>query len=177
LERVRLRVAQFLATDATPKSRVVEELWRQIEAIWSTQAYRDAGEEPCKLQARLAMVSFLIGDIFFFSCKSGKDRSGLLDVETKFLAHRLAPLLDSAEPDTSVEVPDYDTHLTPELTASYRALCFRAGNWKVQEYNNGAPGFRVAKTGHAGFVRRIGGETAWRLLTGLAPYVDSGALD
>ena len=67
----------------------IKELSDQIEAMWEDGSYRDAGNEPYKLASRVALLSHLLGGGTAFNCKSGKDRTGQLDAEVKFLAFQI----------------------------------------------------------------------------------------
>ena len=67
----------------------IKELSDQIEAMWEDGSYREAGNEPYKLASRVALLSHLLGGGTAFNCKSGKDRTGQLDAEVKFLAFQI----------------------------------------------------------------------------------------
>ena len=67
----------------------IKELSAQIEAMWEDGSYREAGNEPYKLASRVALLSHLLGGGTVFNCKSGKDRTGQLDAEVKFLAFQI----------------------------------------------------------------------------------------
>jgi len=69
--------------------QVVPQLRDQIRQIWADGSYRFAGNEPYKMPARLALLSFYLGGGTLFNCKSGKDRTGQLSVEVKLLTTRI----------------------------------------------------------------------------------------
>lgn len=95
---------------------MVEELQKQIRQIWSEGSYRSPGNEPYKMPARIALLSHLLAGGTLFNCKSGKDRTGQLSVETKFLALRAA--------ENGGKVPAPDAQCTPVELAQYAALTF-----------------------------------------------------
>ncbi|MEO0318542.1 MAG: hypothetical protein RL404_2219 [Pseudomonadota bacterium] len=69
--------------------QTVDQLRTQIADIWNTQSYTAAGNEPYKLVSRLMVLNHIMGGGSQFNCKSGKDRTGQLDVEAKFLAFQI----------------------------------------------------------------------------------------
>lgn len=68
---------------------VIEQLRDQITAMWEDETYQQAGTEPYKMVSRLALLSYLLDGGTLFNCKSGKDRTGQLDIEVKFLAFQI----------------------------------------------------------------------------------------
>lgn len=68
---------------------VVNQLRAQIAEIWTSGSYTVAGNEPYKLVSRLLVLHHMIDGGSQFNCKSGKDRTGQLDVEAKFLAFQI----------------------------------------------------------------------------------------
>ena len=68
---------------------VVNQLRAQIAEIWTSGSYTVAGHEPYKLVSRLLVLHHMIDGGSQFNCKSGKDRTGQLDVEAKFLAFQI----------------------------------------------------------------------------------------
>ncbi len=68
---------------------VVNQLRAQIAEIWTSGSYTVAGQEPYKLVSRLLVLHHMIDGGSQFNCKSGKDRTGQLDVEAKFLAFQI----------------------------------------------------------------------------------------
>lgn len=68
---------------------IVNQLRAQIAEIWISGSYTVAGNEPYKLVSRLLVLHHMIDGGSQFNCKSGKDRTGQLDVEAKFLAFQI----------------------------------------------------------------------------------------
>ena len=130
--------------------------------MFADRSYKSTGDDPCKLVSRLGYLSFLIGDATHYNCKSGKDRTGLLDVEAKLLASR-----------TTIEgaVPDLDD--TSHDPGWHRTIALGSGNLKVQALNTGLPGFKLGWSKMNAIVERLGGEDAWTELVGLSGSVSS----
>ena len=103
------KVGAFLALQSekvSPEKKAhVMALARQIKEIWNSESYKEMGNDPYKMVARLAVLSHMIGEPPLWNCKSGKDRTGMLDVEAKFLAARI---------ELTGKVPEPDLPLTEE---------------------------------------------------------------
>ncbi len=62
---------------------VVNTLAHQIKDIWKNNQHHKDGGEPYKLAQRLAMLAHEIDAVPARNCKSGKDRTGMMDSEIK----------------------------------------------------------------------------------------------
>ena len=107
---------------------------RQAKAIWASDDYRAGGGDPFKMVSRLALVGHLMGETPLFNCKSGKDRTGQLDAEVKFLA--------AAADESGGRVPAPD-----ESMEAWRPVrndfVFNTGNLEMQRLNTGLPGYKL----------------------------------
>ena len=107
---------------------------RQAKAIWASNDYRRGGGDPYKMVSRLALVGHLMGETPLFNCKSGKDRTGQLDAEVKFLA--------TAADENGGRVPPPD-----ESMESWRHVrndfVLNTGNLEMQRLNTGLPGYKL----------------------------------
>ncbi|MDD9982567.1 MAG: hypothetical protein OXU81_14625, partial [Gammaproteobacteria bacterium] len=108
---------------------------RQAKATWASNDYRRGGGDPFKMVSRLALVCHLMGETPLFNCKSGKDRTGQLDAEVKFLA--------AAADESGGRVPPPD-----ESMETWRPVrndfVFNTGNLEMQRLNTGLPGYKPA---------------------------------
>jgi hypothetical protein len=102
-----------------------------------------------KMAARVANLAFLIGCKVHFNCKSGKDRTGLMDVESKYLALRLEEEAKELQKNNQLNLPNVQTssalkyiHATPP--ENYQKLLFQSGNLEMQQYNTGGQGYKIA---------------------------------
>lgn len=114
----------------------IKELSAQIAAMWQDGSYRDAGTEPYKLASRVALLSHLLGGGTAFNCKSGKDRTGQLDAEVKFLAFQIRT--------SNGKVPKPDrkrTNLEKIQFATF--IFFDESRRKMQEFNTGYGGSKL----------------------------------
>ena len=107
---------------------------RQAKAIWASNDYRAGGGDPFKMVSRLALVGHLMGETPLFNCKSGKDRTGQLDAEVKFLA--------TAADQNGGTVPAPDESM--EAWRGVRSdFVFNTGNLEMQRLNTGMPGYKL----------------------------------
>ena len=104
--------------------------------MWKDGSYREAGNEPYKLASRVALLSHLLGGGTAFNCKSGKDRTGQLDAEVKFLAFQIRT--------SNGKVPKPDrkrTNLEKIQFATF--IFFDESRRKMQEFNTGYGGSKL----------------------------------
>lgn len=131
-------VAKFLKDNENklPEKQldIIRTLAQQVAKMWDDGSYRSAGHEPYKLVSRLALLSSMIGGDTCWNCKSGKDRTGQLDVEAKRLA---------AEIWMSGKVPEPDAEPDTQTKANRFRMAMEGGNLEIQNYNTGAPGFKL----------------------------------
>ena len=107
---------------------------RQAKAIWASNDYRAGGGDPFKMVSRLALVGHLMGETPLFNCKSGKDRTGQLDAEVKFLAAA------ADESGGSVPAPDESMEAWRPVRNEF---VFNTGNLEMQRLNTGLPGYKL----------------------------------
>lgn len=113
---------------------IVLKLAQQVAKMWDDKGHRNAGNEPYKMVSRLALLTSMIGGDTCWNCKSGKDRTGMMDVETKRLA---------AEIWMSGTVPEPDEKPSKEIKSNRFRMAMDGGNLEIQNYNTGAPGFKL----------------------------------
>ena len=116
--------------DRKLRASAITTLASQIKEIYNSGDHRRGGSDPYKMVARLAVLSNLLGHTTCYNCKSGKDRTGQLDVEAKMIAHRLA-IGETPEPGESVD----------QIRRTNFAL--KTGNLEMQGYNSGLEGFKL----------------------------------
>ena len=133
-----------------PNKAKVNALMSQINEIWESESYKRAGTDPAKLPARILALSYLLGFKTAFNCKSGKDRTGVLDIEAKFLLTEL---------ELTGTLPTPDQQLTPDQQSRYAELVRHSGNYEVQACNTGgAPGYKIDRVMRSIYAKRVGEE-------------------
>lgn len=161
LVQLESRVDSFLDSRAPDKDKeIARQLFTQIRTLWENSSYKTPGNEPYKMVSRLGLLTHIIGDTPCWNCKSGKDRTGNMDVETRFLALR-----------TEIEgrVPEPDAPLDGEQRAALRALALGSGNHELQALNTGLPGFKLE--GVWANDERLGESEARAYFRGASPFV------
>ncbi|MBR5997553.1 MAG: hypothetical protein IK027_00405 [Deltaproteobacteria bacterium] len=143
------------------KRRQVEQLRDQIDQLWTSGAYRDSSKNPYLLPARIAVITNLMDGMPLFNCKSGKDRTGQMDVEIKRLVTRM-----SIDPQGNVPPPEY-AHNEEEQRIDDQ-IAINSGNHEMQMYNTGLAGFKTK--GVAGLDATFSSE-AKEVHRGLSSYV------
>jgi hypothetical protein len=115
---------------------VVEQLHDQITQMWVDKSYRQAGNEPYKMVTRMALLSYLMEGGTLFNCKSGKDRTGELDIEAKFLAFQIHT--------SGGTVPVPDRERTDLEKIQLAVFMFEDESRRtMQEYNTGYGGSKL----------------------------------
>ncbi len=156
-------VSAFLAGPAPEAQKAqVRELVAQVRQLWNTGTYRDSGQNPYLLPARLLVLANLTGQTPAFNCKSGKDRTGQLDVEAKTLAAQMSML---------GRVPTLDESRSAEYKLVREQIAINGGNYEIQRMNTGLAGFKTK--GVSGLDAVYRDEGARRTALGLSKYVHS----
>lgn len=129
---------QWLANHDGPgdveKSTSIRMLLDQIQQMRKDQSYKN-DKNPYKFAVRVAALAHLMGYTDLFNCKSGKDRTGMMDVEIKFLFAYMN--LHNGQ------VPNPTADLTHLEKGAITALAFQGGNREIQQYNTGLPGSKT----------------------------------
>ncbi|MBQ6136908.1 MAG: hypothetical protein IJI73_06030 [Kiritimatiellae bacterium] len=144
------------------KMSAIETLRSQIRQIDRSKSFKSDGHEAYKMASRIAVLSYLCGGVPAWNCKSGKDRTGMMDVECKFLA-TLVELGD--------EIPAPGAQLTTEQRLLYRNILLQGGNHEMQRYNTGIAGYKLE--GVDSITERIGDADAQKVFLGGSKIVQS----
>ena len=142
------RVDAFLRSDADLKKKsAVRTLLAQCRQALDARAERSDAHDAFKVAARIAVIANLMGEVPCWNCKSGKDRTGQMDVECKFLS----TLIANGSP-----IPEPGAPLTKAQQGLLRSIALEGGNFEIQKMNTGIAGF---KTGRVDSVaERLGGQ-------------------
>ena len=116
------------------RAMLLREAATQVKEIWKNRSFRSGNNEPYKMVSRLALTSHLMGETPLFNCKSGKDRTGQLDAEVKYLA---------AVGHATGHIPEPDIEHTAESRKMRTTFTLDAGNLEMQRLNTGLPGYKL----------------------------------
>ncbi|MEG3127261.1 inositol phosphate phosphatase SopB [Pantoea cypripedii] len=128
-------VGEYLKAHPENREKVLE-LCQQLKEIYNKKSHHYDGGEPYKAAQRMAMLAYEIGAVPAYNCKSGKDRTGMLDAEIKrevVSQYQGRPLSKPGNP-----LNEYDKKLFQKVLVS-------GGNAEVQKYNTGVAGNKVLK--------------------------------
>ncbi|VVO48113.1 type III secretion system effector inositol phosphate phosphatase [Pseudomonas fluorescens] len=159
-------VGEYLARE--PKPDNVDRVWLlslQLKDIWADKSHNRDGGEPYKAAMRAALLAFEIGAVPCWNCKSGKDRTGMLDAELKREAVALHQKGGLSAPGSP---------LTKDDQRLLQQTLLHGGNMEVQAYNTGAPGNKVMKDLPAmnlSYHERVGDVEVWNQAQGLSGMV------
>ncbi|PXX54015.1 phosphatidylinositol-4,5-bisphosphate 4-phosphatase [Pseudomonas sp. LAMO17WK12:I10] len=140
-------------------------LSHQLKEIWASRAHHQDAGEPYKAAQRAAMLAFEIGAVPCWNCKSGKDRTGMLDVEIKREAAVWHQGYGPSAPGS---------RLTTDHQQLLHKVILNGGNKELQEYNTWAAGNKVMKKVPGvglSYDERVGNRFIWNVAQGLSPWV------
>lgn len=157
------RAETFCSDERQPlaKRLAAQKLILQLSDILSNETERSDDHDAYKAAARVAVLTSLMDGVPCWNCKSGKDRTGELDVECKFLATLI---------DRGLDIPEPGAELTTDQKRLFRTIALEGGNHEMQEYNTGIGGFKTG--GVDSIPERLGGSEARAFHKGAADYVD-----
>ncbi len=143
-------LGEYLARDDVSEKdkRIARDLAAQIREIWNDESFKKGEGDVYKIASRIAVLTDMIGGTPMFNCKSGKDRTGHLDAEIKFLA---------AVIHETGKVPPYGK-LSEEHQDVFTEFALHGGNHEIQRYNTGYAGYKTYNV-HAN-VERMGSDPA-----------------
>ncbi len=153
--------AFIAANPGSPKAQAAQTLLDQCRGIQRTRGERSDSHDAYKFAARVAVLSNLIGKVPCWNCKSGKDRTGQMDVECKFLSTLIA---------RGERVPAPGAQLTKEQKALFRSIALEGGNFEIQKMNTGLAGFKTG--GVSSIPERLGGKEYREVHSGGSKYVN-----
>ncbi|MFS1538408.1 MAG: inositol phosphate phosphatase SopB [Candidatus Phlomobacter fragariae] len=159
-------VGDYLKENPDNADKVLE-LSKQIKTIWKHKLHHVDKGEPYKASKRLAMLAYEIKAVPCWNCKSGKDRTGMLDSEIKqevISYHQRIKLSKLGSPYGGI-----NNELIKEVFT-------KSGNQEVQYYNTGVKGNKVIKNMPLSFLnlsyeKRIADKNILNSLKGLSNLV------
>ena len=136
------------------------DLLEQCEDVLGKHGERSDNHDAYKVAARVAVITHMIGWTPCWNCKSGKDRTGQMDVECKFLAALIA---------RGADIPAPGAPLTKEQQGLFRAIALEGGNFEMQKLNTGFAGYKTEFI--PSIPERLGGQDYRTLHAGGSSYV------
>jgi phosphatidylinositol-4,5-bisphosphate 4-phosphatase len=163
-------VGKYLVTqpDNDRKAEVMT-LARELKQIIHYKLHHSDGGEPYKAAMRVVLLTSAIKLMPCYNCKSGKDRTGMLDVEIKrYLASNYKQTKENR-----IGLPDESG------MKLMQKLMVASGNAEVQEYNTSVAGSKTLAQnkilrflfGELSLSKRIGNDNVVKMARGLSDYV------
>ncbi|HII1671748.1 TPA: SPI-1 type III secretion system effector inositol phosphate phosphatase SopB [Salmonella enterica] len=148
---------------------VVNTLARQIKDIWKNNLHHKDGGEPYKLAQRLAMLAHEIDAVPAWNCKSGKDRTGMMDSEIK---REMISLHQTHILNAPGSLPDSSGQKI------FQKVLMNSGNLEIQKQNTGGAGNKVMKNLspevlNLSYQKRVGDENIWQSVKGISSLITS----
>ena len=143
-----------------PRRKAIFTLLDQCATEMTSFGEHSDNHDAYKLAARVAVITHLIGGMPCWNCKSGKDRTGEMDVECKFLSALIA---------RGADIPAPGAPLTDEQKGLFRAIALEGGNFELQKLNTGFAGYKTEDVDS--IPERLGGQEYRDLHAGGSPFV------
>jgi len=131
-----------------------------VKGIWRDGSFVSGGTDPYKMVSRLTLIGHLMDETPLFNCKSGKDRTGQLDAEVKFLA--------ALGDKSMLPRPEENEH-----RAMRGEFTLNSGNLEMQKLNTGLPGFKLDWKQVPGLANMLADESLESAYRGGSDYVKS----
>ena len=154
-------------------------LAHEINILMQNGNFRNKNIDAFELPARLALLNDMIGNVCCYNCKSGKDRTGHMDIITKQLAVKLTKLdNDALKPNeyltnssSIMRVLDGRTYATDADVQNFDQLVKNSGNLEVHQMNTGLKGSKVNDM--PGVINHLGSAELFKFYGGASKYVKS----
>lgn len=163
-------VKEYLLKNPNAQNKeYVNNISHQIREIWNKKQYNEDGGEPYKMVKRIAVLTNELDAVACWNCKSGKDRTGMLDAEIKHevINHHQGYSLSAVAAKRSAS----ENKLFSEVLK-------HGGNLEVQEKNTGVAGNKVIKALPAilksmalSYNKNIDNKSVWLQVKGLSSLV------
>jgi hypothetical protein len=148
------------ATDAK-LARKLQYLTESIRSQLENDSYQRASSEPYRLNAHLMNLAYQLGYSVHFHCRSGKDRTAMMDAEAKLVTG----LISNHDGDSG------GTPLPKHAQLFLRALLLSGASGPISKLNSGARGLKLkpmtATEEGDPFVDRLGYD-AWQEARGFS---------
>ncbi len=122
------------AEEIQKEIQIVTALAKDVYEMWSKKEHQKPGSAPYKMPAQVALLAQKIGQTPCFNCKSGKDRTSMMDVECKLLATEIA---------VNGEVPPRNPVNTETDKSNRFDLAMNSGSFEIQQLNSGHMGYKL----------------------------------
>ncbi|MGZ8157288.1 MAG: inositol phosphate phosphatase SopB, partial [Methylobacter sp.] len=145
---------------------------QQIIKLWEEISNNKGGDKGgYRAPALIANLAYMLGLMVHFNCKSGKDRTGLMDIESKLMARELS----ERRGIQMGGIPSKDL-TTAEKQYRHQQMLWENGSLQILERNTRGQSLKVADiywapgSSDQELMERLGGKQILEDLKGLADY-------
>ncbi len=142
---------------------IVRQLSKQVRGLFKSGEHRKEGVNAYKMATRLLLLTHFINGVPLYNCKSGKDRTGMLDAQVKLLIAQI-------ERGGNSSVPEPDAPLTDSERQLFQHILLNSGNHEIQALNTGRPGYMINV---ASVKKQVGNPDVWGDVVGSSGAVRS----
>lgn len=127
----------------------ITQLWQRVESMTDRKGGVLSGSgSRYELPALMTNLGYQLGAMVHFNCMSGKDRTGMADVESKLLAYQMDKRVEQARAlglalDQVELVPKYTGDFSEGDAEAFAKLIFEGGNLDIQKLNTTVAGFKI----------------------------------
>jgi phosphatidylinositol-4,5-bisphosphate 4-phosphatase len=93
--------------------------------------------DPYRFNSRLINLAHLLGYTVHLNCRSGKDRTGIIDAEAKYVAEALDVAVTTND---SAAEPNFQRRLYPREQTTIFHYAMTSGSVAIQRHCTGVPG-------------------------------------
>lgn len=153
------RTRSNISTLTAKNKKILTDL-AKIQQLWAlvTAERKKHRREPYRMPALISNLGYLLGAAVHYNCMSGKDRTGMTDVEAKFMAfqmddmvsQQIANMQDSdtwanqtgTVGDIGPVLPGYKSTLNDTHSEAAIKMIFQSGNLEIQKLNTQFAGYK-----------------------------------
>lgn len=135
------------------KAKLIDQYIVEINNILDNKTYKRDNGRAYSLPLLVNLLSHEIGMIPAWNCKSGKDRTGLLDSELKEAIIKIKTVCDGIKSNENTlsdmrnVIKDCTQKLPKEQQQFHTQVLLNSGNLEIQKMNTGLPGYKVFEDG------------------------------
>ncbi len=167
LEVARLQQARFINArsrmriqDLTNKNKKILTDMAKIKQLWAlvTAERKKHRREPYRMPALISNLGHLLGAMVHYNCMSGKDRTGMTDSESKFMAFQMDDMVSQqienmedsdawanqtgSSEDIGPVLPEYKSVMSNTHSEAGMKMIFQSGNLEIQKLNTQFGGYK-----------------------------------
>lgn len=135
------------------KEKLIRQLVDEIRDIFTHKKHHSSAKDICKLSKRILLLTYEIDAVAAYNCKSGKDRTSVLDSEVKALAAKVHSQMRDLDKSPLEQSQAFDLNTSSEdLTPFY----LDPVNMEIQQLNTGLIGNKCMDARNNYYKKKLG---------------------